>query len=475
MGGLRRLSLRVRLALACTVLSMVVGAAGVLLFNALLHRGVAASVDTVLESRSVLAVSRFEAGPLPSATDATATGSREAPAGRDEPDSMSVVYRPSGDLASAVPRGAGAGLLGREQLADARSRILHLTVDSDGHEPLRVMAVPVLRAGGTWVVAVATSLVPATAAADRAVHDLYVGALVLVGLVAVGAWALAGAALRPVERMRADAESLIENGASPALITVPPSSDELARLGRTFNNLLQRLRQSLARQRDLVADTGHELRTPLAVLRAELELADGPGRSREELADSVHHARREVERLSKLAEDMLFLARADSEAPLVHVEAVDLAPVLADAARAHRVRAENLGVSLESVVPAGPLVVAGDRLALRRALDNLVGNALAAAGSGGVVRMEAERRGDRAVLSVTDDGPGFPDGFLGRAFDRFSRPETARPSERGGAGLGLAIVAEIARALDGTVGAANLPAGGARVSIVLPLAGPGGG
>lgn len=471
MGGLRRLSLRVRLALACTVLSMVVGAAGLLLFNALLHRGVAASVDTVLEGRSALAVSRFEAGVLPSAAYATATGTREAPAGRDEPDSMSVVYRPSGVLASAVPRGAGAGLLGREQLDDARSRILHLTVDSDGNEPLRVMAVPVPRAGGTWVVAVATSLVPSTAAADRAVHDLYVGAVVLVGLVAVGAWALAGAALRPVERMRADAESLIGNGASPALITVPPSSDELARLGRTFNKLLERLRQSLARQRDLVADTGHELRTPLAVLRAELELADGPGRSREELADSVHHARREVERLSKLAEDMLFLARADSEAPLVHVEPVDLAPVLADAARAHRARAENLGVRLEWEV-SGPLVVAGDRLALRRALDNLVGNALAAAGPGGVVRMAAERSADRAVLSVTDDGPGFPDGFLERAFDRFSRPETARPSERGGAGLGLAIVAEIARALDGTVGAANLPAGGARVSVMLPLVGP---
>lgn len=477
MPGMRRLSLRLRLALACTVLAAGVGAAGVVVFNALLRRGVAASVDTVLETRSAQAVSRFRAGALTASTgwgtgDALSAQGGSGAEGRDEVDSFTALYRPSGALAASSPRGAGAGLLGREQLDDARAGALHLTVVADGSEPLRVMAVPVAGAGGTWVVAVGTSLVPATAAADRAVHDLDLAALVLVVLVAVGAWVLAGAALRPVERMRADAESLIGKGLSGALITVAPTTDELARLGRTFNDLLDRLRRSLARQQELVADTGHELRTPLAVLRTELELADGPGRSPEELSDSIHHARLEVERLSKLATDMLFLARADSDAPLVQTEPVDLAVVVADARRAHRDRASSLEVTLDEEVQEN-LMVSADRLALRRALDNLVANALAAVGPGGRVRITAERSGDRAALVVTDDGPGFPAGFVDRAFDRFSRPDAARPSERGGAGLGLAIVAEIARALHGTVAAENLEAGGARVIIVLPSLPPG--
>ncbi len=472
MPGLRRLSLRVRLALACTAVAALVGAAGLTLFNALLHRGVAASVDTVLVPRSNRAVQVFRADGPPAATPAASsgvasTGSERRP-GRDEPDSLTVYYRPSGALASSSPPGSGAALLGAEQVADARVRVLHLTVVSDGQEPLRVMAVPVAGPGGTWVVAVATSLVPATAGADRAVHDLDIGLVVLLVLVAVGAWALAGAALRPVERMRADAEKLIETGSSSSGLTVSATSDELARLGRTFNHLLQRLQRSAERQRDLVADTGHELRTPLTVLRTELELADSPERTREELADSIHHARREVERLSKLAEDMLFLARADSDAPLVHIAAVDLAEVVAEVGRAQRARAESLGVTLESDLP-GPLVVPGDHQALRRVLDNLVANSLAAVGPGGRVRVAAERRGERAALVVTDDGPGFPPGFVERAFDRFSRPDTARPSGRGGAGLGLAIVSEIARALGGTVTAGNGEGGGARVALELPL------
>lgn len=470
MPGLGRLSLRVRLALACTAVAAVVGGAGLGLFDTLLHRGVAASVDTVLATRCSRAVAGFlqggGSGTAP-VTDPDGGPPAESRTDRDEPDSLTAVYSPTGELVSSSPAGAGAGLLSRGQLAAARSAPLHVTVQSAGGEPLRVMAVPVARSGRTWVVAVATSLVPATASADRAVTDLYIGLPVLVGLVALGAWLLAGAALRPVERMRADAERLISTGSSSEGITVPPTSDELARLGRTFNHLLERLQRSLGRQRDLVADTGHELRTPLTVLRTELELADSPESTRQDLADSVHHARREVERLSKLAEDMLFLARADSDAPLVHIQPVDLAGVVLDSERANRVRAASLGVALETDIP-DRLVLPADYQALRRAVDNLVANSLAAVGAEGRVAISAERRGDRALLVVEDDGPGFPPGFVDRAFERFSRPEAARSSGRGGAGLGLAIVAEIARALGGNVVACNAPAGGARVILELP-------
>src|SRR5579884_657594 len=218
--------------------------------------------------------------------------------------------------------------------------------------------------------------------------------------------------------MRADADELIGSDSSAALITVPATSDELARLGHTFNRLLARLQRSLARQRDLVADAGHELRTPLTVLRTELELADSPGRTREDLAESIAHARREVDRLSKLADDILFLARADGAAPLVRVETVEVAAVLDETVRAHRVSAASAGITIECAV-APDLLVAGDHLALRRALDNLLTNSLAAVGPGGRIRLTAQQRGGRTVIEVADDGPGFPPGFVERAFERF--------------------------------------------------------
>ena len=465
MKFLRRVSLRARLTLACTAVAAIVGVAALALFTFLLDRGVSASVDTVLQGRASQAVGELAAG--------SPRGPAAPPAARqvhDDIDSLTVVYTPAGRLWSSSPVGSGASLLDRQDLAAARTGALHATVTSDRREAMRVLAVPVSRTGGTWVVAVATSMGPATAAADRAVTDLRIGLPVLLALVAAGAWLLAGAALRPVERMRVDAETLGRaDPGGPAVLRIPPSA-ELARLGRTFNDLLARLQRSLARQQELVADTGHELRTPLTVLRTELELADSPGRTREELADSVAHARREVERLSKLAEDVLFLARADSAVPLVQVEPVELTAVLAEAERAHRAQAEYLGVHLETSAPA-PVWVSGDAQALRRVADNLVANSLASVAEGGRVTMAAAVRGGRGILEVSDDGPGFPPGFAERAFERFSRPESSRPSGRGGAGLGLAIVAEIARALGGTARAGNGGGGGAVVTLEIPLSG----
>ena len=462
----RRVSLRGRLTMACTAVAAVVGVAGLALFTVLLHRGVSASVDTVLQGRSTQAVAELTAGP------GASTGRSSPPAVHEDVDSLTVVYTPSGTVWSSAPAGAGGSLLDHADLVSAAAAPLHATVGADGSEAMRVLAVPVSRAGGTWVVAVATSMGPATAAADRAVTDLRIGLPILLVLVAAGAWVLAGAALRPVERMRADADALGRaDPGGPALLSVP-ASGELARLGRTFNDLLARLQRSLTRQQQLVADTGHELRTPLTVLRTELELADSPERTREELADSIAHARREVERLSKLAEDVLFLARADSAVPLVQPEPVDLVTVLAATERAHRAQAEYLRVALAVSSPE-PVWVQGDAEALRRAADNLVANSLAVAAPGGQVTLTAAVRDGRGVLEVSDDGPGFPEGFAERAFERFSRPDSSRPSGQGGAGLGLAIVAEIARALGGSARAGNGSYGGAVVSLEIPLSEPG--
>jgi hypothetical protein len=216
------------------------------------------------------------------------------------------------------------------------------------------------------------------------------------------------------------------------------------------------------------------LRTPLAVLRTELELASRPGRSHAELADAVEHAALEVDRLSQLAEDLLFLARADSSGPLVRPQPTDLGSVLGAAVRSARAAADTSGVTVQSDF-APELVAVLDSAAMRRAVDNLLANAIEYAPNGAgnaQVRLSASLAADQRTLtiSVEDTGPGFPPEFLPHAFDRFRRADPARSHSHGqrGAGLGLAVVREIAEAHGGSAEAGNSPAGGGRVSLRIP-------
>ena len=218
-----------------------------------------------------------------------------------------------------------------------------------------------------------------------------------------------------------------------------------------------RLRAALERERVFVADASHELRAPLAVLRAELELALREGRSREELAAAVQSAAEETDRLTRLAEDLLVIARADDGALPIRAAPLRAGTVLsAVAARFPDVHAQ----------PADGLQLHADPERLEQALGNLVDNARRH--GGGHVELAAERAGDRVELHVRDDGPGFPPELLDTAFERFTRGDAARG--RGGAGLGLSIVDLIARAHGGEAGARNRPGGGADVWIAVPLA-----
>jgi two-component system OmpR family sensor kinase len=219
-----------------------------------------------------------------------------------------------------------------------------------------------------------------------------------------------------------------------------------------------RLEAALARERTFVADASHELRTPLAILRAELELALRPGRSREELEAAVQSAAEETDRLTRLAQDLLVIARADDGALPLRPAPLQAADVL------DTVAARFPGRALASAPT--DLRLNADPERLQQALGNLVDNALRHGGS--VAELAAERSDGRVELHVRDDGPGFPPEFLDAAFERFTRADPARG--RGGAGLGLAIVDLIARAHGGAAGARNRPAGGADVWISLPCA-----
>jgi signal transduction histidine kinase len=201
-----------------------------------------------------------------------------------------------------------------------------------------------------------------------------------------------------------------------------------------------------ARERQFVADAAHELRTPLALLQAELELALDRPRPKQMLEHALRSAAVEADRVAQLAEDLLLLARLDQDGLPLRTERLELGDVFAGVASRFERRARDADRSLE--YDGHGLTVRGDRLRLEQALSNLIENALRH-GQGAVV-VEAERRNGDVELHVRDEGGGIPTPFAPHAFDRFTRAEAGRTGT--GAGLGLAIVLEVARAHGGTVG-----------------------
>jgi two-component system OmpR family sensor kinase len=277
-----------------------------------------------------------------------------------------------------------------------------------------------------------------------------VGGPIALALSTLLGYLLAGALLRPVERMRRRATE-ISTDTPGGRLPLPQARDEIFRLGETLNEMLGRLEAGMARERRFVADASHELRTPLALLRTELELARRRSRSPQELGAAVDSAAEEVDRLVRLAEDLLVLARADERGLALQREPIDVRELLETVAG-------RFGDELE-VSASDDETIVGDRVFLEQALGNLVDNARRH--GAGTIRLEAERSDGRLLLHVHGEGPGFPAELLPHAFDRFTRADEAR--ERGGAGLGLAIVATIARAHGGTARAAD-----STVTIELP-------
>jgi signal transduction histidine kinase len=282
-------------------------------------------------------------------------------------------------------------------------------------------------------------------------------------LASSAAYWVAAAALRPVEAMRARAATI--SAAEPEeRLPVPPTDDEVARLGTTLNEMLERLGEALEHERAFVADASHELRTPLAILRTELDLALAQGRTPEELRAALGSAAEETDRLSQLTEDLLTIALTErGELPL-RLEAVELREVLEGVRRRFARRAGEEGRAI--VVEGPPLELEADRLRIDQAVGSVVDNALRY-GAGEVSITLAAVANDTVEIRVADHGPGFRPDFLHRAFERFSRPSASRSD--GGSGLGLAIVRTVARAHGGEAHAGNAENGGAEVRLSLPL------
>jgi two-component system OmpR family sensor kinase len=317
-------------------------------------------------------------------------------------------------------------------------------------------------AAGGGTVVVARSLEPREESLHRLLRELLFASPLALLLACLAGYGLAAAALRPVEAMRSRAAAV--SGTAPGRLPVPRSRDEISRLATTLNEMLARLEAAFEHERRFVANASHELRTPLAMLRTELELALRRPRSHQELEAAVRSAAQETNRLSQLAEDLLLIARADQGALPIRPERIAVDDLFATVAERFERRADELAREVE--VRATTAMVDADAVRMDQALANLLENALAH--GAGRIELFAVEREDEVELHVSDVGSGFPDGFVARAFDRFSRADEARSA--GGSGLGLSIVALIAQAHGGTAGAANLPGGGADVWLTLPRA-----
>ncbi len=347
-------------------------------------------------------------------------------------------------------------------------------VAGTAHYRAQVSSLP----GGRGILVVAVSLDDLSDTLSRLVHvELMVAGIVL-ALLALGAFLMLRAGLRPLERIAATAAG-IADGDLDVRVAPADARTEIGRLGLALNGMLERLEDAFARRdrsdaqlRRFVAGASHELRTPLTSIRGYAALfrrgaLDHP----QDLAKSMARIESEATRMGMLIDDMLLLARLDQQRPLERRH-VDLAQIAIEAAQDARARAPDQPIDVQ--VPE-PVIVLGDEQRLREVAANLVANAQIHTGAGTPVHVSAAVRGGQATLVVVDEGEGIDPGEAEHVFERFYRGRSTAQNGSGrasGSGLGLAIVAAIMSAHHGTASVSSEPGQGARFEITLPLAPP---
>jgi signal transduction histidine kinase len=379
-------------------------------------------------------------------------------------EGFSQVLGPDGAvIASTLTSGAGPALDPAQVERASSETVLIGDRDVPGIEgQARILARPADSAAGAFIVVVGASTEDRSETLAGLAGSFAIGAPIALLLACGLGYLLAGRALLPVEAMRRRAREITLERSGERL-PLPRADDEIRQLGETLNEMLDRIEASLERERVFVADASHELRGPLAVLRAELELAGRQERSPEELRAALSSAAEEVDRLSQLAEDLLVIARSDQGRLPITRQRVELKTVLEQVRERFATRGKEAGREILIEAPDGAAAEL-DPLRVEQALGNLIENALRH--GGGEVRLSARRDHGAAVFEVSDQGPGFPDGFEARAFERFTRADEGRTG--GGAGLGLAIARAIAVAHGGEVEIADPGATVTKLRITLP-------
>jgi len=340
-----------------------------------------------------------------------------------------------------------------------------------GDNPIRVYTEPVVHGDqvvGFIQLGLSLDDVHQTLAAFR--WTLALALPVTLALASVGGLFLASRALRPVDQITRAAQSISAHDLSQRLNLNLPD-DELGRLAHTFDAMIARLDEAFRRQRRFTADASHELRTPLTIIKGNLSLALARLRDADYYRQVLGEVDEEVDQMSRLVDRLLALARADAEGLTLHRETVDLSALLTDLVEQTRPLAEAKGLAL-TVQIAPDLTVNIDPDAVTQVVLNLLDNAIKYTyTSSGRVRLSAHRaRPDNSeiLIAISDSGPGIPAEHLPHIFDRFYRVDRARSRELGGAGLGLSIARELARAHGGDITVHTVPGEGSTFTVRLP-------
>ncbi|QNE36046.1 sensor histidine kinase [Leifsonia shinshuensis] len=498
MTWLRRLSITARITIGSLIVATLFGLVAVVVIRV--------GVSSILHNATVTLLNNDVTAPAASVL-ANPSGPFDLPGGGQE---LGIVDVNGVILDSTLPTAL-------------ENRIDHLlsfpqsaTTVQVGDDTYEVLVKPVVTKRGTMHVVAARNDETTSLVLDRLTLALLIGAGVLILGFGAASWLLARTALRPVSRMREQADRIAGGeptgtGADTGLLTVGPAQDELSELATTLNDLIRRLRASADRERQMVSDASHELRTPLAVLRGQLELAELDAGDADALLDDIRSSHSTALRLGTLANNLLELSRIEAGPSSGRIDWRTLVDELTDAIDRARLLVssgeDDQSISVDFEYDPKRRPGADARVALSptdfgRILDNLLGNAITAIrsrdarsdtgpvprpGDAGLVEVKpVEPRPlgledvvsaalhvepEWVVLTVHDSGPGMPEEFIPVALDRFTRADGARTTSRagGGGGLGLAIVAALAGAAGGSVQLANAPTGGLVVTVRLPL------
>ncbi|MDQ2912895.1 MAG: ATP-binding protein [Chloroflexota bacterium] len=373
------------------------------------------------------------------------------------------LYDPSGKLVdSSVAAPQAGAAIASFAAGSPTTRSETLTV---GAEHLRVRAVPVADRGQrVGTVAIVRSLTPIDAAERQLLGILGLAVPLAIVIAAVGGYLLAYRALRPVEQLRRAAEDYGATDLTRRLAPREVRDDELGRLARTLDEMLDRVAVAVEQRQRFTGDASHELRTPIATILADASLSLERPRTAEDYHATIARIASETARMARIVEGLLVLARADARSAPAHSEDVDLAELLGESVRRAAPGATERGVEIASRIQPG-LVVTDHDGGLERVFDNLLENAVRSAPGGTLIEIAGEAHDGMTRVSVSDHGPGIPPEERSRVFERFHRTAGSSGS---GAGLGLAIAREIMEAHKGAIGVKATPGGGATFVVELP-------
>lgn len=343
---------------------------------------------------------------------------------------------------------------------DAGTQVVTTQALPVGEGEFRLVTKSVFAHDQTFTIYAAASLDPVREAVAALAAILIAGIPLLIAFVGVTVWFVIGRTLHPVEAIRSKVES-ISNRDLDRRVPVPDSGDEIARLAVTMNEMLDRLERSSDQQRRFVADASHELRSPLAAIRSQLEVdllhaekADWSATSEDVLDETL--------RMQRLVDDLLLLARSDSGTLPIGDRSVDLDDIVFDLVKRTQ---PTTSITIDTTHVSGAQVV-GDADSLARLVRNLVENAVRFAADR--IEISLTEVDGIAVLTVSDDGPGIPEADRDQVFERFARLDEARDRDHGGAGLGLAISREITLLHQGSISIDTGTNGGARITVEIP-------